>query len=233
MIRVAEPADPLEAQLLLGVLEEHGIRAVVQGEALWAARGELPFTPESAPSIWVNDETDAERARQILEEHKTPANPLHCSQCGTDLRGVSEPRCPKCGHPFRVVHTWTCPACKEVIGTQFTHCWSCGEEKPDRAETELLRSDREDIAPSAPSCPRCGGTGQIERPLLPLAFILCGGFLAFAAIFNLADASSVGVWSGELLVRRLLFAVTAVLCFYFARRVRRMSCACREQWMEE
>lgn len=61
MIRVAQSANPLDARLLLGVLESHGIRACIQGEALWAARGELPLTPESARSVWVTDEAGAER----------------------------------------------------------------------------------------------------------------------------------------------------------------------------
>ncbi|MEK6642540.1 MAG: hypothetical protein AABZ08_01415 [Planctomycetota bacterium] len=62
MIRIAQAANPLDARHLLGVLESRGIRAVIQGEALWAARSELPFTPDSAPTIWV--------APHFIESHR-------------------------------------------------------------------------------------------------------------------------------------------------------------------
>lgn len=228
MIRVAQPADPLEAQLLLGVLEEHGIRAVVQGEALWAARGELPLTPDSAPSIWVADEADAHRAREIIEEHKTRPNPTHCPNCGMDLHGGRESQCPKCATPFRIVGVWTCPVCHEISGTQFTHCWSCGAERGDTPETGSIPSGGTD---SSVACPRCNGTGEIERTLMPATFIICGFFLAFAAFHNLADASSHGVWSVRFLLGRLLYAIVAVLCIYFARRVRHTPCSCREDYV--
>ena len=201
MIRVAQPADPLEAQHLLGVLEEHGIRAIVQGEALWAARGELPFGPESAPSLWVTDEADAERARQILAEHKSPL----------------------IGTPG----TWTCPNCQEEIEAQFTHCWSCGAEKSDRAISSP-RDDRRPTAEPAQHCARCGGTGYVERQLTPAILIVCGLFLGFAALRNAFENAPHGAFRVDSFLPRALFALAAVLCLYFARMVRRTPCPCRD-----
>ncbi len=224
MIRIAQAANPLDARHILGILESHGIRAVIQGEALWAARGELPFTPDSAPSVWVTDEADAQSAREILAEHAAPANPSHCKTCGHDLRGLSEPTCPNCKTPFRRVGTWTCPDCHEHIGTQFTNCWSCGRERGDIAETPSA------IPPDAPAnstpCTLCKGTGRIDQMLLPAALAALGAFMAYAALHNIIQESSFTSSRADLLVGRFLFAISAATCFFFAARLRRTPCIC-------
>lgn len=201
MIRVAQPADPMEAQHLLGVLEAHGIRACVQGEALWAARGELPFGPESAPSLWVTDEADAERARQILADHKSPLN--------------------------RIAGSWTCPNCQEEIETQFTNCWNCGAESSEPASPP--RDARRRAETPAPPCAVCGGTGYVERQLMPAVLIACGLFLGFAALRNAFEHAPHGAFQIDSFLPRALFALAAVLCLYFARRVRRTACPCRDE----
>ena len=223
MIRVAQPADPLEAQHLLGVLEEHGIRACVQGESLWAARGELPFGPESAPSLWVNDEADAERARQILADHKSAPQPAYCPRCGTDLRELDDSRCPTCDTPLRGADSWTCPNCGEVVETQFTNCWSCGSERGDATTTPSRDAWRPIEAPE-PICILCDGTGQIEHWFTPTILLASGLFLGFAALRN---AFEQGTFQIDSVLTRALYAVVAVLCLYFARRVRRTACPCR------
>ena len=132
MIKVYSASDPADAHLVAAILDGHGIAAIVQGEALWSARGELPLSPGSAPSVWVADDGDAERARSVIEtEHGRP-NPTHCEKCGYDLQGLSEPRCPECGQPFTRVEAgppWTCPQCCEQVEGQFTQCWKCGAER--------------------------------------------------------------------------------------------------------
>jgi hypothetical protein len=40
--------NPTDAHLLKGLLESEGIEAVVQGEFLWIARGEVPITTDTA-----------------------------------------------------------------------------------------------------------------------------------------------------------------------------------------
>ena len=133
MVKVFSGRDPAEAHLVRALLDEHGIAAVVQGEALWSARGSLPVTPDSAPSVWVTDDVDAERAARIILTEYGPPNPTHCENCGYDLQGLPEPRCPECGQPFHRLQagpTWRCPRCGEEIEGQFSQCWKCAAERP-------------------------------------------------------------------------------------------------------
>jgi hypothetical protein len=134
MKKVYSAASPADAHLVRGLLEDHGFKAVVQGEALWGARGELPLTPESAPSVWVADDADVDEARTLIRSRQGAMNPEQCANCGYDLRGLSEPRCPECGQPFRRELAWNCPDCSESIEGQFTHCWNCGAPRPEQAE---------------------------------------------------------------------------------------------------
>ncbi len=127
MKKVYTAGDPLGARLALGLLEENGIEAVIQGETLWSARGELPLTSDSAPSIWVVRDDDAQRARELILSKERDRNPERCANCGYLLRGLSESRCPECGKPFRRTGPdWTCGQCGEGVEDQFTHCWNCG-----------------------------------------------------------------------------------------------------------
>lgn len=95
--------NPTDAHLLKGSLESEGIEAVVQGEFLWIARGEVPITADTAPSVWVIDETDYERALEAVkafqpsEETSSPEN-----------------------------ENWKCANCNESNEGQFTECWQCG-----------------------------------------------------------------------------------------------------------
>ncbi len=126
MVKVYTAANPTQVHLVRGMLENHGIQAVIQGETLWGARGELPFTTESAPSVHVAEE-DVERARTLIEEHERRFDPDQCSNCGYDLRATEEPRCPECGTEFRSATPWHCTTCGETIEGQFDQCWRCGE----------------------------------------------------------------------------------------------------------
>jgi len=106
MERIYGARDATEAEFVKDLLLAEGIPAIIQGVPLQMMRGEIPITPESIPSIWVN-EPDAAHARQIIEEmtHGGPAAKF-------------------------AAHTWTCPKCGEVLGGQFSTCWKCGTERP-------------------------------------------------------------------------------------------------------
>ncbi len=132
MVKVYSASDPADAHVVVAILDGHGIAAVVQGESLWGARGALPITADSAPSVWVADDAIAERARQVIQTEHGPPNPTHCENCGYDLRALPEPRCPECGQPFTRVEArppWTCAHCGEQCESQFTQCWKCGAER--------------------------------------------------------------------------------------------------------
>lgn len=67
MIQVYSAYDLADANLACAMLENQGIKAVVQGEFLAGARGGLPLGPDTAPSVWVND-ADVQEARRLIEE---------------------------------------------------------------------------------------------------------------------------------------------------------------------
>ena len=103
--RVFIGRNPAEAHHAKGLLENEGIAAEIRGEALFGARGEVPWH-EAMPSVWVLEE-DAPRAREILEDY-------HADDVSSS--------------PWEM---WSCPKCGETLEGQFTQCWACGSERPD------------------------------------------------------------------------------------------------------
>jgi len=100
MTRVFTARNPLEAHVVVGMLEASGIPAEVRGDALWSARGELPVTADTLPTVWVLDDDRLSEARGVVQDYVTrpPAAP---------------------GRP------WRCRVCNEEIEPQFSHCWKC------------------------------------------------------------------------------------------------------------
>lgn len=86
-----------EAYLLRGLLVRAGIEARVLNEFAGGALGELPFA-EVTPSIWIEEERDFARARQIVESYEN---------------AVSVPG------------TTRCRNCGEESPNDFTICWNC------------------------------------------------------------------------------------------------------------
>ena len=97
---------PTEAHLIKGMLEAEGVRAVVKGDQLYGAYGELPVLP----TVWILDDTLAAHAGQVVTDF------LH----GAAAR--------KYGH-----QRWTCAQCGEALEGQFTECWKCGAGRPQPA----------------------------------------------------------------------------------------------------
>jgi len=64
MIKVFESFDILEVGRVRSLLESYGIRTFMKNEFSAGAVGELPFQ-EIAPQLYVLDERDAPRARQL------------------------------------------------------------------------------------------------------------------------------------------------------------------------
>jgi hypothetical protein len=65
--------SPAQAHLVSGLLDESGIRNVVEGEMLFGVRADIGLTPASLPRVCVNDE-DAARAVEVIRE-RTPPKP--------------------------------------------------------------------------------------------------------------------------------------------------------------
>ena len=84
-------------------LEQAGIPCTIKNQRSSGLAGEIPFT-EIFPELWVIQNEDYDRARQVLEE-------------GLVLLAPSR-------------DTWTCPGCSERHESQFAACWKCGQEQP-------------------------------------------------------------------------------------------------------
>ena len=98
---IARADHPLQAAIWADTLRAAGIRCEVRNTALSGAMGEIPFL-ECAPQLWLRDERDEARAREILNEIRRP---------------VTGP-------------TWRCATCGEESEPQFGNCWKCGAARP-------------------------------------------------------------------------------------------------------
>jgi hypothetical protein len=93
----------VEAHLVRGYLDSHGIAAEVRGEYLTSGWGELPV---DVCSVWILDEAQYEAANALVTAL------LKGTQSGAS----------------RAEH-WSCQACGEKLEGQFTACWACGTAK--------------------------------------------------------------------------------------------------------
>ena len=118
MQHVYTARDSMDAHFMKGLLEQEGINAVVQGEALQETWGDLPLTSESLPSVWVPDQ-DVDKALPIIDEYKRRDE--------ADAATGEPPARP----------TWACPNCGQRVEEQFTQCWHCGHSRPGAAGPAL------------------------------------------------------------------------------------------------
>jgi putative signal transducing protein len=84
------------------LLEANGIPCVLRNDFLSAGRGELPPI-ECWPEVWVVNDSDAQRAQQLVVEATQPAE------------ARAEP--------------WRCTSCGEEVDAVFAQCWHCGAER--------------------------------------------------------------------------------------------------------
>jgi hypothetical protein len=94
--------DPFEAQLLHDFLGDRRIATVVLGGYLAGAAGQLPAI--NFPVVWVVEDGDLPRARQLLREFLAEG-------------GSTAP--------------WRCPACGEAVDGGLLLCWNCGASRPE------------------------------------------------------------------------------------------------------
>ena len=81
------------------VLESEGIACRIKNEYLGGIAGEMPLQ-EVWPELWIFNELDLDRARQLIDESIIDESPQQ---------------------------SWRCKSCGEENEGQFAACWKCGE----------------------------------------------------------------------------------------------------------
>jgi Putative prokaryotic signal transducing protein len=92
-------ADLIEAQLFKDMLKESGIVTEIFNQNARAGTGEIPFT-HAYPELWLRNESDESRARELLREFENRPMPT----------GVT-----------------ICSQCREENPANFASCWQCGK----------------------------------------------------------------------------------------------------------
>ena len=85
----------------MNLLKSEGIKAFIRNEHLGAVLGEMPFQ-EVWPELWVLNDLDLDRARQLIDEEivaESPTEPWICRVCGSENEGQFAV-CWKCQEPF-------------------------------------------------------------------------------------------------------------------------------------
>jgi hypothetical protein len=79
------------------ILESEGIACELRNEHLGSVMGEVPFV-EVWPQLWIVNDLDYDRARQLLDKDAVAESPTEA---------------------------WTCKKCGEENEGQFAACWNC------------------------------------------------------------------------------------------------------------
>ncbi len=96
MRKVYTARDVTDAGIIRGVLETNGIAVTIRGEHLFGARGLIPVSAETAPTVWV-EESDYDRAKALIEGGHAESGP-----------------------------SWSCGQCGETVDHELGECWKCG-----------------------------------------------------------------------------------------------------------
>ncbi len=103
MRRFYEASDRIEAQRLVDYLLDHDIPAVVLGDFLSGAAGDLPAN--IFPAVWLVEDLHWSRANVLLEDFLRPAD--------DEALG------------------WICRDCGEKVEGVFEVCWNCGSHRSE------------------------------------------------------------------------------------------------------
>ncbi len=107
MLKIYEAENQFDAQLVLDKLLSADLEAVMKGQFLSGAIGELPTA--GLITVWLVHPDDESKGQIIVEEfesHKRHTNPPQ-----------------------------KCPGCSEIIEGNFLLCWNCGDELPEIAKS--------------------------------------------------------------------------------------------------
>ena len=89
------------------LLESRGIRCEIRNDGGVSVAGEVPFT-QVYPELWVLSNADVPTAKAFIAEYEET---LQAPPPGPD---------------------WTCTSCGELVEGQFSECWNCGKQAPDK-----------------------------------------------------------------------------------------------------
>jgi len=103
MKKLYEALDRIEAQMLKDELEGAGVEAVILGDYLAGAAGELPTN--IWPAVWVVEDRDLARAEELL------AGFIQRTQEKQQSGG------------------WRCSVCGEWVDAGFDLCWNCASPR--------------------------------------------------------------------------------------------------------
>lgn len=103
MRKLYEAADRIEAQRLVDFLRDEAVPAVLLGDALSGAGGELPVN--IYPAVWLVEDAHWLRARGLLVQFLEPAHEASLA--------------------------WKCPGCGEMVEGAFEVCWNCSTARPE------------------------------------------------------------------------------------------------------
>lgn len=103
MTEIFAHPDPTHLAHCRSILEEAGIACVIRHEGASDLVAGLP-DPMRQPYLCVENDADAERARELLREVEAPA--------GDEAE------------------EWTCLKCGEVVPGNFGSCWKCEAPRP-------------------------------------------------------------------------------------------------------
>ena len=95
-----------EAHLLCGMLQSEGIEAEVRKEALLSVMEASTVIPGMQPEVWILDSSQMPLALNVIERFQNQTESAETIQI-----------------------TWQCENCGEILESQFTDCWSCGNPK--------------------------------------------------------------------------------------------------------
>lgn len=98
-VRAYSAANPMEAELLVGLLRQRGIEAGLRSQGLMGGIGELPMDALHTP-VWVAP-AELDNARAVLEDY--------------EAQGEAD--------------TWSCSECGEINEASFEFCWQCGQNR--------------------------------------------------------------------------------------------------------
>lgn len=103
MKKLTTTADRVMLSHYKNILETEGIACQVRNDHLGSIVGDIPF-PEVWPELWVVNDLDYDRAKQLIDVTLVDESPQSA---------------------------WSCAKCGEQNEGQFAACWNCGEAVPE------------------------------------------------------------------------------------------------------